>query len=116
MIPMATTSAMTVCCIPSASDARTAATYGAQRCRAAHHGELTLTSMSIPAHVIGPISAASGRKSSESKIGGPMIRAARMQAMTARRLEPVNRATPQATAITAAMALANGTRWSAASE
>ena len=72
--------------------------------------------MSMPAQVIGPISAPSGRNSSESKIGGPMIRAARTQAIPARRLEPVSFATPQPTAITAAIALAKGTRWIAASE
>ena len=74
-----------------------------------------VTSISMPAQVIGPMSAPSGRNSSESKIGGPMIRAARTQAIPARRREPVSRATPQPTAITAAMALANGTRWIAAS-
>src|SRR6202051_1637427 len=38
MIAMATMSAITVCCIPSAIDASAPAAYGAQRCRAAPHG------------------------------------------------------------------------------
>ncbi len=49
-------------------------------------------------------------------MGGPTISAVSTHAMPARRLDPVSRATPQPMAITAAMALANGTRWIAASE
>ena len=42
--------------------------------------------------------------------------AASTQAMTPRGLDPVSLVTPQPTAMTAATALAKGTRWIAASE